>query len=332
MPSNAQEHPRSTSPRVPKVAYAFLLVAVALLYFLAYRPKPPDLTACTRVEVQCGDGALNYFFPSTRMQESILNEAEKEYVRSHDTWTVTDQEQIKALAYQIGQGTYRGHVFGTTEIRANIVGYPPSGRKISFSVTGGPDIITGGRRLFSYAPRGLSLASLDPPGLKPLRIRWKCAENLCHLIYRGFWPSTRVPRPHLDPNHWCDTIVELHSNKKERWYPDVYIAYIARMFTCPSVHAAVDENDAYSQPDESDSSGQTPNTWTSDYAMNSNCRADSPKDMVFLFESRPGWNQHGGPELFTFDNHNPKGGLVLLNGGEVRFIRTEEELKQLRWK
>jgi len=54
--------------------------------------------------------------------------------------------------------------------------------------------------------------------------------------------------------------------------------------------------------------------------------------MVFLFESKPGWNQHGGPELFTFDNHDPRGGSVLLKDSTVKFIRTEEELKQLRWK
>jgi hypothetical protein len=30
--------------------------------------------------------------------------------------------------------------------------------------------------------------------------------------------------------------------------------------------------------------------------------------MVLLFETKAGWNQHGGPELFTFDNHDPKGG------------------------
>jgi hypothetical protein len=35
--------------------------------------------------------------------------------------------------------------------------------------------------------------------------------------------------------------------------------------------------------------------------------------------------------LFVFDNHDPKGGLVFLNDGTVKFIRTEEELKQLRW-
>ena len=66
--------------------------------------------------------------------------------------------------------------------------------------------------------------------------------------------------------------------------------------------------------------------------MNRHCREDSSEDMVFLFESKPGWNQHGGPKLFTCDNHDPKGGCVLLNGGTVKFIRTEAELKQLRWK
>ena len=81
-----------------------------------------------------------------------------------------------------------------------------------------------------------------------------------------------------------------------------------------------------------DPSIQTSRTWISTYAMNPNCRKDSSPDTVFLFESKPGWNQHGGPELFTFDNHDPKGGLVLLNDGTVKFIRTEEELKQLRWK
>ena len=67
------------------------------------------------------------------------------------------------------------------------------------------------------------------------------------------------------------------------------------------------------------------------YAMNPNCKPDSPADMVLLFETRAGWNQHGGLELFTFDHHYPKGGCVLLNDGTVKFIRTEEELKQLRW-
>jgi hypothetical protein len=64
--------------------------------------------------------------------------------------------------------------------------------------------------------------------------------------------------------------------------------------------------------------------------MNPNCEPNSPPDMVLLFETKAGWNQHGGPELFTFDNHDPRGGCVLLNDGTVKFIRTEEELHQSR--
>jgi hypothetical protein len=322
------------------LAVVGVLSALILGLCLGCRPKPPDLTTCTRIKIQYENGALQYFFPSIATQERILNEEEREYVRSYDTWTVTDQEQVNVFAHRIGQGTYAGRIFGTTEIRARIVAYKPSGRKISFSVTGGSDIITGGRRSFSYAARGLSLASLDPPGLKPLLARWNCGINLHRLIYEDFWPNVRDPRPHLDPNHWCDRIVRAHygsrgvpgdlnSNRQERQFPDTWVT---RTFTCPSFHAAVDGNDAQSQPGESDSSSKAPGTRRSDYAMNSNCRADSPKDMVFLFESKPGWNQQGGPELFTFDNHDPKGGLVLLNDGTVKFIRTEEELKQLRWK
>ena len=66
--------------------------------------------------------------------------------------------------------------------------------------------------------------------------------------------------------------------------------------------------------------------------MNPNCKPASPGNVVLLFETKTGWNQHGGPELFTFDNHDPKGGCVLLNDGTVKFIRTKKELHALRWK
>jgi len=319
-----------------------VLSALILTLCLTCQPKPPDLTTCTRIEVRYAGGALDYFFRSTSMQKGIFNEEERGHIRSYDRWTVTDQEQIKAFAQQVSQGTYLGWRWSlliAMDPPTKIVGYRPSGLRVPFSLYGGTEI-RAGWRLFSYDARHpLSLRSFDPPGLKPLRARWDCGRHLCYLIYQGLWEGPQRVRPDLDPNHWCYTIVEhyrskytnaeIDSDREVRMYPDTYIA---RVFTCPGVHASTDLDDHRSRRREASAPSSPVDTWISDYAMNPNCRVESPKDMVFLFESRSGWNQHGGPELFTFDNHDPKGGLVLLNNGTVKFIRTEEELKQLRWK
>lgn len=66
--------------------------------------------------------------------------------------------------------------------------------------------------------------------------------------------------------------------------------------------------------------------------MNPNYEPNSPGDTALLFETKASWNQHGGPELFTFDNHDSKGGCVRLNDGTVKFIHTHEELHALKWK
>jgi hypothetical protein len=54
--------------------------------------------------------------------------------------------------------------------------------------------------------------------------------------------------------------------------------------------------------------------------------------MLLRFETKAGWNQQGGPEVFTFDNHDLKGGCVLLNDGTAKFVHSEEELHTLRCK
>jgi hypothetical protein len=74
--------------------------------------------------------------------------------------------------------------------------------------------------------------------------------------------------------------------------------------------------------------------------MNPNCEPNSPPDMVLLFETKAGWNQHGGPELFTFDNHDPRGGCprklvpvktgILLNDGTVKLVRLRRIHKNRR--
>lgn len=67
------------------------------------------------------------------------------------------------------------------------------------------------------------------------------------------------------------------------------------------------------------------------YAMNPNCGPNSPPDMVLLFETNGGWNQFGGPEILTTENHEGKGCNVLFADGTTKFVKTEE-LRQLKWK
>jgi len=173
-----------------------------------------------------------------------------------------------------------------------------------FTIIGGV-IQTEDRHLF----KNIGLPSLAPfmeqirKQIQPFEFRAECAYNLNKI---GEWWNRYLKDENADsdPSKWCDAIVQridkaYGSNKEE----------VKSLFACPGA-------------------GET--EWH--YAMNSNCTPNSPPDTVLLFETKAGWNQHGGPELFTFDNHDPKGGCVLLNDGTVKFIRTEEELQQLRWK
>jgi len=69
------------------------------------------------------------------------------------------------------------------------------------------------------------------------------------------------------------------------------------------------------------------------YAMNKNIEkfgADSPPEMVLVFESSPGWNQSGGPELLTTDNHQDEGCNVLFVDGHIEFIN-KQNLDELKW-
>ena len=73
---------------------------------------------------------------------------------------------------------------------------------------------------------------------------------------------------------------------------------------------------------------------TSNYAMNENAAklgTKMPGDMVLIFESKPGWNMIGGPELLTMENHDGQGCHMLFGDGSARFVRSDE-LSNLRWK
>jgi hypothetical protein len=149
---------------------------------------------------------------------------------------------------------------------------------------------------------GISLDMLVPQ-IAPFRWRRACAQNL-RSLRSGLRAYVKAEGSYPPSGTWYDAIVY-------RYEAGGYTTNVAKMASaikCPAT-----------------SHGQ------SHYAMNPSCTPGSPADTVLLFEAKTGWNQHGGPEMFMFEHHEPRGGLVLLNGGTVKFIRTEEELKQLRW-
>ncbi len=60
------------------------------------------------------------------------------------------------------------------------------------------------------------------------------------------------------------------------------------------------------------------------FALNSEYGDDPPDDAVLLFETEPGWNKAGGPELLSSGLSDPNGCFVYLNGWGVKFIRNQE--------
>ena len=66
------------------------------------------------------------------------------------------------------------------------------------------------------------------------------------------------------------------------------------------------------------------------YAINPNCEPNSPDDIVLLFETNGGWNQFGGPELLTTENHRGNVCIVLFNDGHVEFVKPER-IAELKW-
>jgi prepilin-type processing-associated H-X9-DG protein len=76
-----------------------------------------------------------------------------------------------------------------------------------------------------------------------------------------------------------------------------------------------------------------PNDGRCNYAMNKNVEKlgmAAPADMVLVFEAGPGWNQYGGAELLSTENHHGEGCNVLFVDGHVEFVMAKE-IGNLRW-
>jgi beta-lactamase superfamily II metal-dependent hydrolase len=269
---------------------------------------PPDLSQCTRIEMKWLKPVLEQAC-SIPDDGDLLNDAESKYLESLRPTVLDDPERIRAFAGSFGRGRHRGITGGVPRVDPYVAVdcYRDGRHQESFTAYDRGLIILQGR-WFEYGDGFPGLWALAPtaktPELRPFIVRADCAEQASQL---GTYFSVQQldKKEHTNPARWCDAIVQDDladggvRTKEEAM----------SQFRCP----AAGEGRCH-------------------YALNPDCRWNSAADTVLLFETKAGWNQHGGPESFTIDHHDPKGGCVVLNDGKVRFIRSEEELRQLRWK
>jgi len=261
----------------------------------------PDLSGCTRAQIRLYPSALRWCGIRPGEEEGVLSQEELEYVESMRTIVSTDVTLVRSLSKDVAEAKYRGTNLGIlrTERSTGIDLYRGDEVVLSFDLRRSHLLMTDGRQFESKRIwRSLSRC-MDP--LWPYQRRVACGTNLRRL-HQGLRDSSVMRYPPYA--QWCDVV-----------QPKVRRSF----FVCPARGAQ--------NPEYFDGASR----WICHYAMNPACERNSPPDTVLLFETKTGWNQHGGPELFTFDNHDPRGGCVLLNDGTLKFIRTEEELQQLRW-
>lgn len=128
--------------------------------------------------------------------------------------------------------------------------------------------------------------------------RMVCGTNMSGLGKAMLIYASDYDEKYPTPSKWCDLLIE---------YADVSPS----TFCCKG---------AYQGP--------------CNYAMNIEVEklgSSSPSDMVLLFETKPGWNQFGGPEILTTENHQGDGCNILFVDTHVEFAKTED-LSHLKWK
>jgi len=128
----------------------------------------------------------------------------------------------------------------------------------------------------------------------------RCAANLRALgkwmiLYAGDYDE-QYPRT----EKWCDLLTEYMKTTADN-------RVIEKCFICPA-----------------NKKGRC------HYAMNPNLSPRSQPGLVLLFETKDGWNQIGGPEILTTENHHGKGCNVLFNDSHVEFVGADK-ISELRW-
>ncbi len=150
----------------------------------------------------------------------------------------------------------------------------------------------------------------------PIAVRLRCATIMRHFSTAIDYMDERYGC-FPDPNRWCDQTIKF-----------------VTPFLSETVSDCVRESLAQNEyPTNPECKGYVPGSMIicqCKYAMNPNCTPYSPPDTVLLFESLPGWNRFGGPEILEANHHQPPGCNILFQDGSVRFIK-KEDLSTLRW-
>jgi hypothetical protein len=273
-------------------------------------PHPPDLRSCTHIEVLCPE-IRELALASRFFDPNFLSSEEIDSLESLEKFDVYDKKIIRDFISQISSGwSFKGAIEGNVPIGKpylSLIFYYNKERIEQITMYGLSLIVTDKSHWFSYERELPNLLLAGPQEIKMLLLRLHCGLKLWAL-YEEFNIFSKSVKSYPLPIGWCEMLVK-NKFAGDSQGNEISEQQMRKLFVCPGV-----------------ADGR------SNYAMNPNCRLNSQPDTVLLFETRAGWNQHGGPELFTFDNHEPKGGCVLLNDGTVKFIRTKEELQQLRWK
>jgi hypothetical protein len=132
---------------------------------------------------------------------------------------------------------------------------------------------------------------------RQIAFRMTCGTNLSGLSKAMMLYENDYDR-YPTPNKWCDLLIENCEVTPE-------------MFLCKGA-----------------SEGPC------NYALNKNIAelgTSSQGDIVLIFETYPGWNQVGGPEILTTENHQGDGCNVAFISGDVKFVEASD-IEYLKWK
>jgi prepilin-type processing-associated H-X9-DG protein len=131
--------------------------------------------------------------------------------------------------------------------------------------------------------------------LSEYRRRIRCGENIEWLGKAMLIYACGHDEKYPTPDKWCDLLIK-------------YAEVTEKEFVCPSAGEG-----------------------RCHYAINPNASAVTNPGMVVLFETKGGWNQFGGPEILTFENHKGKGCNISFNDFHVEFVKPNQ-LGELKWK